>query len=248
MARRPLVAGNWKMNGWRESLNEIGAIAGAAGEAECEVVLCVPATLITDAYTLTQGTWLKIGGQTCHARASGAFTGEIAAGMLWDAGASHVILGHSERRAGQGETDADVCEKTEAALHAGLIAIVCIGENAEERAAGRTTEVVLGQLAGSLPGWASAERVAIAYEPVWAIGSGRTPKNEEIAEVVGAIRASLGERFGAEAAEDFRVLYGGSVAATNAGQVFAIEGVDGALVGGASLRAEDFQQIIAAAG
>ena len=247
MARRPLVAGNWKMNGWRESLNELGAIAGAAGETEAEVVVCVPATLVSDAYTLTQGTWLKIGGQTCHARASGAYTGEIAAGMLWDAGASHVILGHSERRA-LGETDVDVREKIEAALHAGLFAIVCIGEREEEHDAGRAREVVLGQLAESLPGWASAERVAIAYEPVWAIGSGRTPRNEEIAEIMAAIRGALEERFGAEEAADFRLLYGGSVAATNAPQIFGLEDVDGALVGGASLRAEEFSPIIAAAG
>ena len=246
MARRPIVAGNWKMNGWRESLNEIGAIAGAAADSASEVVLCVPATLITDAYTLTQGTWLRIGGQNCHARASGAHTGEIAAGMLWDAGATHVILGHSERRAQAGETDTDVREKTEAALHAGLFAIVCVGENETERDAGRTVEVVTGQLANSLPDWASPDRVAVAYEPVWAIGSGRTPKDDEIAEVMRELRASLGNRFGAQAADEFRLLYGGSVAATNAAQIFALDEVDGALVGGASLRAEDFNPIIAA--
>ena len=247
MARRTIVAGNWKMNGWRESLNELGAIAGAADKSEAEVVVCVPATLISDAYTLTQGTWLRIGGQTCHARASGAYTGEIAAGMLWDAGASHVIVGHSERRA-MGEGDTDVCARAEAALHAGLFAIVCIGESEEDRDSGRALEVVLEQLAGSLPGWASPDTVAVAYEPVWAIGSGRTPSDEEIAEVMAAIRTALAERFGAEAADGFRLLYGGSVAAGNAAAIFAIDGVDGALVGGASLSADDFAPIIKAAG
>ena len=248
MARRPIVAGNWKMNGWRESFSEIGAIAGAAGEKACDVVLCLPATLISDAHTLAQCTWLKIGGQNCHARASGPHTGEIAAGMLWDAGASHVILGHSERRSDFGETDADVREKVEAALHAGLFAIVCIGEDEAARDGGRTREVVLDQLSDSLPNRAAPDRLAVAYEPVWAIGSGRTPRDEEIAEVMGAIRGALAERFGEEAAGEFRLLYGGSVAASNARQIFALEDVDGALVGGASLRAEDFHPIIDASG
>ena len=248
MARRKLIAGNWKMNGWRESLNEIGAMAGLAEKAGAEVVVCVPATLLSDAATMVQGTYLKVGGQNCHSRASGAHTGEIAAGMLWDMGASHVILGHSERRAEFNETDVLVREKAEAALQAGLVAIVCVGENEAERDAGRTLDVVLDQMADSLPDRSEPDTVTIAYEPVWAIGSGRTPQNEDIAEVMGAIREALDQRFGSGPAGEFRLLYGGSVAGTNAAAILAIENVDGALVGGASLRAEDFAPIVEAAG
>ena len=248
MARRKLVAGNWKMNGWRESLSEIGAIAGLAEKGSTELVVCVPATLLSDAATMAQGTYLKVGAQNCHTRASGAHTGEIAAGMLWDMGASHVILGHSERRAEFNETDVLVREKTEAALQAGLVAIVCIGENEAEHGAGRTLDVVLDQMADSLPDRSEPDSVAIAYEPVWAIGSGRTPTDEDIAKVMGGIREALDQRFGSQAAAAFRLLYGGSVAGTNAAQIFAIENVDGALVGGASLRAEDFAPIVEAAG
>ncbi|RMD93929.1 MAG: triose-phosphate isomerase [Alphaproteobacteria bacterium] len=243
--RRKLAAGNWKMNGTSAALAEIDALAEAHPAPGCEVLICPPATLIHRAAQRAQGTAIAIGGQDCHHEPFGAHTGDIAAGMLTDAGASHVILGHSERRADHGETDELVRAKCEAALRAGLVAIVCVGETLAEREAGRTLEVVGRQVTGSLPDGASAAQVVVAYEPVWAIGTGHVPTMEQIGEVHGHIRALLAARFGAEG-KGMRILYGGSVKPSNAAEIFAVAEVDGALVGGASLKAADFSGIIAA--
>lgn len=243
MARK-LAAGNWKMNGLVADLAEIDALTEAAAEATCEVLICPPATLIT-AMVQRAGGAIKVGGQTCHGAASGAHTGDISATMLSDAGASHVILGHSERRADHGETDAEIAGQVDAALAARLVAIVCIGETEAERDAGVTLNVVSTQLAGSIPEGAAPAHLVVAYEPVWAIGTGRTPTLEQIAEVHDHIRADLTERFGATA-HDIPLLYGGSVKPGNAAEIFAVSNVDGALVGGASLKAADFGGIVAA--
>lgn len=242
---RKLAAGNWKMNGLSADLAEIGALATAHPAPGCEVLICPPATLISRAAERAAGTAIAIGGQDCHAAASGAHTGDISAAMIADAGGTHVILGHSERRADHGETDAGVAAKTGAAWAAGLTAIVCVGETLAEREAGQTLAVVRGQLAGSVPDGATPDSLVIAYEPVWAIGTGKVPTLEEIAEVHGDIRARLADRFGGAAAE-MRILYGGSVKPSNAAEMFGVAHVDGALVGGASLKAADFGAIIAA--
>ena len=234
-----LAAGNWKMHGLAADLAEARALAAAFPDPSVEVLLCPPATLIARMTVAVGGSGLRVGGQDCHAEEAGAHTGDIAAAMLADAGASHVILGHSERRADHGETSAQVAAKVGSAWQAGLIAIVCLGETEDERAAGRTLDVVAAQLAQSLPAGATAENTVIAYEPVWAIGSGRTPSEDEIAEVHAFLREQLPDR-------GIRLLYGGSVKAENADAVFAVPGVDGALVGGASLKAADFGAIIAA--
>jgi triosephosphate isomerase (TIM) len=242
---RKLAAGNWKMNGLAASLAEVMALTGAHPGAACEMLLCPPATLLSQMALTVKGTALMVGGQDCHPKTSGAHTGDISAAMLKDAGASHVILGHSERRADHGETDALVRSKAEAAISAGLVAIVCVGETEAERDAGRTLDVVGSQLAGSVPEGATAATLVVAYEPVWAIGTGRTPTLTEIAEVHAFIRARLAERIGAEAG-GVRLLYGGSVKPSNAVEIFALANVDGALVGGASLKAADFGAIVAA--
>ncbi|MBS0573831.1 MAG: triose-phosphate isomerase [Proteobacteria bacterium] len=242
--RRKLAAGNWKMNGTRASLDELRLLAGAH-PAACDMLICPPATLIAAAAGVAGAGPVLIGGQDCHAAASGAHTGDISAAQLADAGASHVILGHSERRADHGEGDAQVRAKAEAARAAGLTAIVCVGETEAERDAGATLAVIGRQLAGSVPDGATGTDTVIAYEPVWAIGSGRTPTLAQIAEVHDFLRASLRTRFGA-AADGIRLLYGGSVKPANAAEIFAVSNVDGALVGGASLRAADFGQIVAA--
>ncbi|WP_284164314.1 triose-phosphate isomerase [Frigidibacter sp. SD6-1] len=243
--RRKLAAGNWKMNGTRASLAEIGRIAADHGGAACEIMICPPATLIAAAVTAAGDAPVRIGGQDCHARASGAHTGDIAAAQLADAGASHVILGHSERRADHGESDADVAAKVLAAWSAGLVAVVCLGETEAERDRGETLAVIGRQLAGSVPEGATTANLVVAYEPVWAIGTGRTPTLDQIAEVHDFLRAGLTSRLG-PAADGVRLLYGGSVKPSNASEIFAVSNVDGALVGGASLKAEDFGQIIAA--
>ncbi|MBF9036242.1 triose-phosphate isomerase [Rhodobacterales bacterium HKCCE2091] len=245
--RRKLAAGNWKMNGLTASLSEIGTLAGDLPETPCEVLICPPATLIAAMAGAVHGTGIAVGGQDCHAAESGAHTGDISAAMLADAGASHVILGHSERRADHGETDADVAAKTEAAWKAGLTAVVCVGETEAQYRAGETLAVIRSQLAGSLPGGTTAANTVIAYEPVWAIGTGLVPQMDEIASVHGAIRAALSDRFGADMADGTRILYGGSVKPGNAAEIFAVANVDGALVGGASLKAADFGPIVAAA-
>ena len=240
---RKLAAGNWKMNGLEADLAEVDALVAAHPAPHCEVLVCPPATLVSRLAARATSD-LMVGGQDCHPKGSGAHTGDISAAMLADAGASHVILGHSERRADHGETDALIRLKTEAAHAAGLIAIVCVGETEAQRDAGQTLDVIGAQLAGSLPDAATGANTVIAYEPVWAIGTGRTPTTAEIAEVHAFLRARLAERFAD--ADRFRLLYGGSVKPSNAAGIFAVANVDGALVGGASLKAADFGAIIAA--
>ena len=242
---RKLAAGNWKMNGTADSLTEIAALAAATKGAACDILICPPATLIAQMAATAKGTDVMVGGQDCHAKVSGAHTGDISAAMLRDAGAGHVILGHSERRADHGETDGDVRAKAEAAGAAGLIRVICVGETEAERDAGTTLAIIGRQLAGSIPDGANAADTVIAYEPVWAIGTGRTPTLDQIAEVHDFMRKTLTDRFGAEA-KGMRLLYGGSVKPSNAAEIFATASVDGALVGGASLKAADFSQIVTA--
>jgi len=243
--RRKLAAGNWKMNGTAASLSEVTALLEAHPAPQVDLLLCPPATLLAQMSDAAQGTALATGGQDCHANASGAHTGDISAAMLKDAGAAYVILGHSERRADCGETDAIVKAKSEAAWGQDLIAVICIGETLAEREAGQTLDVVTSQLAGSVPDGATAQNTVIAYEPVWAIGTGKVPTLEQIGEVHAHMRALLAKRFGAEG-DGMRLLYGGSVKASNATEIFAVPDVDGALVGGASLKAADFGPIISA--
>lgn len=242
---RPLVAGNWKMNGLRASLAEIAAMArgyGSGLRSVVDLLVCPPATLLAAAAGAAYGTGILIGGQDCHADQDGAHTGDISAAMLADAGATHVILGHSERRTDHAESDALVLAKARAALRAGLAAIVCVGETEAQRRAGQTLDVIGRQLAGSLPPDASADRLVLAYEPVWAIGSGLTPTTSDVAEVHGFIRERLVQNLG-PAGETVRILYGGSVKPGNAAALMAVGNVDGALVGGASLNAADFMAI-----
>ena len=243
MMRRKLAAGNWKMNGTSASLSELAAIAASHADAAVDILICPPATLLSRAADVAGA--VALGGQDCHAKTCGAHTGDTAAAMLKDAGASHVILGHSERRADHGETDAQIRAKSLAAYEAGLIAVICIGETLAEREAGETLSVLGTQLAGSTPDTATGATTVIAYEPVWAIGTGLTPTTAQIAEVHAFLRAELTTRFGAEG-NAFRILYGGSVKASNAAEIFAVPDVDGALVGGASLKAADFSPIITA--
>ncbi len=242
--RRPLVAGNWKMNGLSASAAELAKIAQGADRliAKADMMVCPPATLIAALAAKAKGTALAIGGQDCHARESGAFTGDIAAEMLRDAGASAVIVGHSERRQYHAETDADVRAKAQAAWRAGLTAIVCVGETKDERTSGNALEVVGAQLAGSVPDGVTAANLVVAYEPVWAIGTGLTPTAQDVAEVHKFIRERLVARFAA-AGEGVRILYGGSVKPSNARELMGVPDVDGALVGGASLKADDFMGI-----
>jgi triosephosphate isomerase len=238
---RPLVAGNWKMNGLVVSEAELAKIvAGAAWlAAKAELMICPPATLVAQFAAASRGSGVSIGGQDCHAAASGAHTGDVAAEMLKDAGASAVIVGHSERRIDHHETDAQVRAKALAAHRAGLMAIVCVGEHRAQREAGETLTVVGGQLDGSLPDAATAANLVVAYEPVWAIGTGLTPTPADVAEVHAFIRRKLTERYGA-AGDAVRILYGGSVKPANAKQLLSLPNVNGALVGGASLKAVDF--------
>lgn len=248
-AIRPLVAGNWKMNGLRASIAEAEAVSQALGGTlkgtPADVMIAPPATLLAQmAWALKDGPVL-LAGQDCHAKVSGAHTGDIAAEMVKEAGACAVIAGHSERRADHGETDMQVRAKAEAALRAGLAAIVCIGETRGEREAGLTLDVVQRQLKGSLPDAATAATTIVAYEPVWAIGTGLTPTIADVAEVHGAIRRDLMARFKDEGAK-MRILYGGSVKPENAKALMSVENVNGALVGGASLKAADFLAIIRA--
>ncbi len=243
MAPQKLAAGNWKMNGTLASLAEIDRLIADHPAPGCDVLICPPATLI-HAMAARAGTALAVGGQDCHAKASGAHTGDIAAAELKDAGASHVILGHSERRTDHHETDAEVLAKSQAAHEAGLIAVICVGETEAQRDADQTLDVIAAQLAGSVPEGARAANTVIAYEPVWAIGTGRTPTNDQIAEVHARMRALLTARFADGA--DMALLYGGSVKPGNAAEIFAIPHVNGALVGGASLKAADFGPIVAA--
>jgi triosephosphate isomerase len=246
---RRLIVGNWKMNGLRQSLAEIAQMArgyDAKLRRACELIVCPPATLVHLAAQEALGSRIGIGAQDCHIEASGAFTGEISAEMLADCGASSVIVGHSERRSYFAETDGDVKSKALAALRAGLMAIICVGETNSDREAGRTLSVIKRQLAGSVPGNAEAEAIVIAYEPVWAIGTGLTPTVADIGEVHRFIHRELGAIFGTHGNGRRRVLYGGSVKPSNARDILAIEHVDGALIGGASLKAEDFLAIASA--
>ncbi|MEX0406949.1 triose-phosphate isomerase [Aquibium sp. LZ166] len=239
---RPLVAGNWKMNGTSVSLPEIRSIGHgfmSGLDAETDALLCVPATLLWRAHEILSSTPVRCGGQDCHARPSGAHTGDISAEMLKDAGASHVIVGHSERRADHGETDAQVLIKAEAAWLGGLTAIICVGETRGERDAGRTLDVLSRQIAGSVPPGATSKNTVIAYEPVWAIGTGLTPTAQDVAQAHAHIRGELAKKMNAEAAKT-RILYGGSVKPSNAVELMSVDNVDGALVGGASLKAADF--------
>jgi triosephosphate isomerase len=241
---RPLVAGNWKMNGLAAWVGELTKIAAAAGGFNADLMVCPPATLIAQFSAAAAGSGIMIGGQDCHSEASGAHTGDISAEMLRDAGAVAVIVGHSERRADHHETDAQVRAKALAAWRAGLTAIVCVGEQRTEREAGQTLGVVERQLDGSLPDGATASNLVVAYEPVWAIGTGLTPTPADVAEVHGFIRRRLTGRFGEEGA-GVRLLYGGSVKPANAGELLTVAEVNGALVGGASLTAADFLGIAA---
>ena len=248
-ARRPLIAGNWKMNGLRADALALamGVADGVrqAGWTDREVLVCPPATLLLAVADAVKGSGLLVGGQDCHAKASGAHTGDISAEMLRDGGASHVIVGHSERRADCGETDAIVRAKAEAAWRAGLLPIVCIGETVADREAGRTLAVLETQLKGSIPSGATAARMIVAYEPVWAIGTGKTPTTPEVAAAHAHIRKVL-EGLMSEASL-VRLLYGGSVKGSNAAELLAAGNVDGALVGGASLKADEFLAIANAA-
>jgi triosephosphate isomerase len=244
---RPLIAGNWKMNGLKASLSEIAAVARGAGDLwrKADLLLCPPVTLLFTSAASVIGSRVAIGAQDCHVATSGAHTGDISPQMLADAGATAVIVGHSERRADHGETDALVRRKAEAAWNEGLLAIICIGETQAERDAGQALDVVGRQLAGSVPDGATATNTVVAYEPVWAIGTGRTPTVGEVAEVHDFMRKTLASRFAGEAA-GIRLLYGGSVKPSNAAELLAVSNVNGALIGGASLKATDFLAIAGA--
>jgi triosephosphate isomerase (TIM) len=240
--RGKLIAGNWKMNGLKADGLALAAALrarAAAAPAGCGLLVCPPATLIAAVGEALAGSGIALGGQDCHAAAKGAFTGDVSAEMLADAGCTHVILGHSERRHGHGETDAQVQEKVLAAWRAGLVAILCVGETRSEREAGGATAVVAAQLAGSIPPEADPGRLIVAYEPVWAIGTGLTPTASDIR----AVHAHIGS-----IVPDLRILYGGSVNPGNAAEILALDGVGGALVGGASLTAEDFWAIARSCG
>ena len=243
LSRRPLIAGNWKMNGLQRSVAELEKIiAGSGVLSKADILVCPPATLVRTFAAMALRSKVGIGGQDCHAEATGAFTGDISAEMLADAGAIAVIVGHSERRTVHQESDAQVRTKALAARRAGLTAIACIGETRGEREAKRTLDVIGRQLDGSLPDGATAANLAVAYEPVWAIGTGLTPTPADVAEVHQFIRERLAARYG-DTAEKIRILYGGSVKPSNAKDLMDIANVDGALVGGASLKADEFLRI-----
>lgn len=243
MASRKLAAGNWKMNGLRADLDEIDALT-ARPASKCGILICPPATLICKMADRTKGTAVKVGGQDCHAATNGAHTGDISASALLDAGATAVILGHSERRTDHGESCADVAAKAMTAHKAGLATVICVGETEAQREDDETLAIIAQQLSRSLPDCSTSENTIIAYEPVWAIGTGKVPSVEQIAEVHNLMRQKLTERF--RDGENFSLLYGGSVKGSNAAEIFAISNVDGALVGGASLKAMDFIPIIEA--
>ncbi|GAB5505786.1 MAG: triose-phosphate isomerase [Rhizobiaceae bacterium] len=239
---RPLVAGNWKMNGLSSSLGELTLIGQGfmkGLDTEADALICVPATLLARAAGVLSDTPVSAGGEDCHFNASGAHTGDVSAEMLKDAGASHVIVGHSERRADHSETDSLVSQKAEAGWRAGLVSIICIGETIEERDAGRTLDVLSTQIEGSVPAAAKPENTVVAYEPVWAIGTGLTPTADDVAKAHAHLRARLADKLGA-GADKMRLLYGGSVKPANALELLSVANVDGALIGGASLKAADF--------
>jgi triosephosphate isomerase len=240
---RQLVAGNWKMNGLAASLGELAALKAALTNAPCDILVCPPATLLAQAAAIAGGA-LAIGGQDCSPQDCGAFTGDISAAMLKDAGASAVILGHSERRQYHGESNALVAAKAAAAWRAGLSAIICVGESDAEHGAGKSHPVCHSQISGSVPQAATAANTVIAYEPVWAIGTGKTPTSDEIAAMHAHLRQCLIESLG-DRGTDIKILYGGSVKPSNAAEILNLPEVNGALVGGASLKASDFLGIIA---
>ncbi len=244
--RRKLAAGNWKMNGLRSALGEVGILAADHLDPACEVVLCPPATLVRSMAKTCRENCVTIGAQDCHENSSGAHTGDISAEMLADAGAEYVILGHSERREAYDETDETVRNKAKAAWSAGLRAIICVGESASERKAANTLDIIGGQLAGSIPDAATGENLVIAYEPIWAIGTGLVPSIGDIGEVHDFIRMRLERRFGPGVGRSVRILYGGSMNAGNAADIVQVPNVDGGLIGGASLKAADFSKIITA--
>jgi triosephosphate isomerase len=246
-AIRPLIAGNWKMNGLKASMAELDAmLAGASGvAAKCDLLVCPPATLVAAFAEKAKGSKaLTIGAQDCHPKSSGAHTGDLSAEMLADVGAKAVIVGHSERRADHGESDVLIRQKAEAVWRAGLVAIVCIGETREQRDASKTLDICGAQLKGSLPEGSIAGNLVVAYEPVWAIGTGLTPTAGDVEQVHRFIRETLTSRFKGEGA-DIRILYGGSVKPSNAAELMGVANVNGALVGGASLKAADFLAIAA---
>jgi len=249
-SRRALVAGNWKMNGLKGSKAEITALLKhwdkANPKPKCDILICPPALILERLKLAANGSRLKFGGQDCHANPSGAHTGDISAEMFKDAGAAFVIVGHSERRADHNESNDQVQAKAQAVHRAGLIAIICIGETQAERKAGNTIKIVNAQIKGSLPKGVTAKNTVIAYEPVWAIGTGLTPTVQDVEKVHSAIRKQLTKLMGGDEADKMRILYGGSVKPANAGELMAASDVDGALVGGASLKAKDFWGIIQA--
>ena len=240
--RRSIAAGNWKMNGLRENFNDILLIDGASEDVNCDVILCVPDTLIREMSKQTKN--IFSGGQNCHIETSGAFTGDVSAEMIKDAGASYVIVGHSERRVNYNENNNLIKSKAQAALNEGLKTIICIGETLTERETGVTLDIIKKQLLESLPQEITGETIIIAYEPVWAIGTGLTPSIKQITEVHDFIRSELENNFGQLVGQSINILYGGSMNAKNVGEISAIENVDGGLVGGASLKADSFIPII----
>lgn len=244
--RRRLVAGNWKMNGTLSALSELRAIAEAHSKPRVGILICPPATLLYEAARMAAGGPVMIGAQDCHQEDAGAHTGDISAAMIADAGGRAVILGHSERREDHNETSALIRAKSEAAQAAGLTTIICVGETEAQRAAANTLDIIAGQLATSVPDECTAANTVVAYEPVWAIGTGNVPSTRQIDEVHDFIRDRLLRRFGQETGDAIPLLYGGSVKSSNAAEIFAADNVDGALVGGASLRAGDFSPIISA--
>lgn len=245
MTRRVLIAGNWKMNGLQEDGAALArGVSDNAWDKPCDILVCPPTILIMTVAGEVEDTPVALGGQDCHMAEKGAHTGDISAAMLADAGCSYVILGHSERRADHGEGDAIVRAKAEAAWAAGLIAIICVGETEAEREAGKTLDVIATQLAGSIPDGATSGNTVIAYEPIWAIGTGKTATPEDAQAVHAHIRADLSKRFKKAMAQGTRILYGGSMKPGNAAELLAQKDIDGGLIGGAALKAEDFLAII----
>ncbi|WP_299985468.1 triose-phosphate isomerase [uncultured Ruegeria sp.] len=244
--RRKLAAGNWKMNGTGVALSELKDLSALHPTSPVEILICPPATLLHRAANTVESSEIAVGGQDCHAALSGAHTGDLSAEMLLDAGAIAVILGHSERREDHDEQNEDIRAKARTAMDAGLKAIICVGESLEQREAANTLDIIGGQMSGSIPDQATGENLIVAYEPIWAIGTGKVPTLEEIGEVHDFIRARLERRFGEGVGCSVRLLYGGSVKPSNAAEIFGVSNVDGALVGGASLKAQDFSGIIRA--
>lgn len=247
-ARTILIAGNWKMNASNEMASGlIDGIKAGPPPSNVEMLVCPPFPYLGLAVASASGSTVHVGAQTCHPNVSGAHTGDVSAEMLKDTGCSHVIVGHSERRTDHGETDEQVMAQASAAIDAGLVAVICVGETEAERDAGSTLDVVASQIAGSTPSSSTSANTVIAYEPVWAIGTGRTPTTDEVQEVHAAIRSNIAAKLGQEAADGMRILYGGSMKPTNAQELLALADVDGGLIGGASLKAEDFVGIANAA-